>query len=67
MMDDNAQRCLTDGSEDVNDVVADVTLRGDRPDPDLSGRDDINGDFFLARRNLGCHFGQNNLLFSIFS
>ena len=35
-MDDMVQLCLTDGSEDVNDVVADVTLRSDRLDPDLS-------------------------------
>ena len=36
MMDDMVQLCLTDGSEDVSDVVADVTLRSDRLDPDLS-------------------------------
>ena len=36
MMDDKVQLCLTDGSEDVSDVVADVTLRSDRLDPDLS-------------------------------
>ena len=35
-MDDKVQLCLTDGSEDVSDVVADVTLRSDRLDPDLS-------------------------------
>ena len=35
-MDDMVQLCLTDGSEDVSDVVADVTLRSDRLDPDLS-------------------------------
>ena len=35
-MDDKVQLCLTDGSEDINDVVADVTLRSDRLDPDLS-------------------------------
>ena len=35
-MDDKVQLCLTDGSEDVNDVVADVTLCSDRLDPDLS-------------------------------
>ena len=36
MMDDKVQRCLTDGSEVVNDVVIDVTLRSDRLDPVLS-------------------------------
>ena len=35
-MDDKVQRCLTDGSEVVNDVVTDVTLRSDRLDPVLS-------------------------------
>ena len=35
-MDDMIQLCLTDGSEDVSGVVADVTLRSDRLDPDLS-------------------------------
>ena len=35
-MDAKVQLCLTDGSEDVNDVVADETLRSDRHYPDLS-------------------------------
>ena len=52
-MDDKVQLCLTDGSEDVSDVVADVTLRSDRLDPDLSDSTQwiLINDCLLTRLN----------------